>query len=1547
MDKLGKIGDAAFSDIFKKQFSSFQKNVKAVFKSFTAKTFPSLKYTLEIGDPYWTWTECLSKGFSYVAPLNLIRDNSKKRLHIWNIPLLTPRGTFIIDGQERIVKKILIATDMDKKDKTELSQAEKTRDLRYHNLVVIDFYKILSSWIQKSLEKDRDFYKIALGRWVKDDNEGLSSISEYTKGFESLVCGIDFYSKIFNSETGINYFPFLDSTNPLSEVEDMRKLIFPRGERTMFGRDIHPSHYGRLCVVETPESEKIGMRLHLAHQAKIENGKILTPRESIKDESIKYVSPENDAPTADGLTELTENGKVLVRDINSDGNYIDASKVQYRDASVDQLFGYGALQVPFIQHNDPARALMGAKNLKQAVPLKDPEVPIVKTGYEKTVAELSGRIIRAEEEGLVKDISNGAVIISSNNREKRYPFVQGVPSVISKTAFIQKPVVKKGESVKSNQIIIESTGIKDGELALGANFLVAYMPYYGFNIDDGIVVSEDAAKKLISTHIEEFEVKIQERDILIQETLIKRGTFLRVQGSLPELAVIKRKKKGNEYEDVSIIAKEDMLGGTVERISADSEKGKITIWIKKEKHLEVGDKLMGRHGNKGVVSRILSSEKMPYFEVEINGKKEVRHIEIMLNPHSVISRMNLGQIYETHFGWIAKMHPNENTRQEAKMMGKPFARIDLGNLSKWLKESGLDEHGKIKVKFPDGQETENPVVVGYQYIVKLNHLASSKLSIRGETGPVSYITDMPLAGKKRYGGQRIGEMEVWALIAHGANEILSDMLGVKANANILIDNAISISESLKVLIYLLRGLGIAFEVFDSKDQQIQPEDFSNRKRNEIKHYKLRFANDNDIMRWGYHWDEQGRRWDGPKNITKLSELISDHKEETGYINLAESVTLCGRSLKTLPVIPIRCRPRLESNLNRLYKRIFLLNNKLDKLKKENKSTTTYSDRLNDTVKKLEKEISKLIKGKGGIIRKAILGKRVNLSARAVIVPDPTIPSDSALIPRKIMSELKIKDPEIVKTEDGDQIEKAQKVLLNRQPTLHIHNIQAFNAIPHGCNAIAINPLIRKGFNADFDGDTMSLYVTDKTIPDGMNVSGNIFLAANGKLSLDFSQDISAGIYYASITEKGKEKIEKIINDKEIFDASKNNTPLTNKDISDIVYKYYLKHKDRNITLHFAEKIAKFGFEQATLSGLTFGIFDIQKIHLSSDEKKASNYNVTDIENSLTQKLEDNPTNPISVMILSGAKGDIKQLRQMAGLKGIVERLGGKSTSASINSSYLEGLKPTEYYLACFGARKSLGDKKLMTPKCGYLTRRLAFSSLDMKIDKEDCKTEEGVSLEIDLSLGRTLLKDVSINGDTILKNNVIDEDFLDRLKKAGINKIDVRSPLKCGSGERNICKRCYGWDLSKKREPDTGFAVGIMSAEVIGERATQDAMRTYHKGEATATIKDFNDIECIFDNAKNPGTHTRVSVNIKSKDDAFQLAKELFEIYEKKVDIKHYEVIIRALMSGDEYKGTRKVIADKGVLYKASYERAVDEFRECAKEIKTISLSNALEKLFK
>jgi len=1469
------------------------------------------------------------------------------------------------------------------------------------------------------------------------------------------------------------------------------------------GRSIHPSHYGRVCVVETPESEKIGLRLHLAHKAQIdENGQLLTP--VIDRETLQAVtlSPDDRSAVADLLSQNRE--KVLTRG-GEDAQYCDPSKLKYTDAYVDQLLGYAALQVPFIHHNDPARALMGAKNLKQAVPLVNPEVPIVKTGYEQKVAEMAGRTVRSIRNGTVVDADTRQIVVQDNDGGIIVNhLIHDVDSVMSKAAVFQKPLVTKGASVDEGQIIAEGASSKDGQLALGVNLLVAYMPYFGYNMDDGIVLSQTASEKLTSVHIERIEYKVpngalpewfipdgtkikagetiarfsKRRDTIdfseeefkkpysIKELFVKLANILADQemtsepctvewlnealtipglfelfkekgaDTLPklprgitellsqtapyrskplnELDVVRQNKirtlnrllvekifeklapKSKSKVKIELHARNEMIGSSVIRTRLDLNV--LTVWIRKVMRLEVGDKMMGRHGNKGVVALILPDEEMPYFEYRIKTKDENgnsthksverRRIEMILNPHSVISRMNVGQILETHYGWVAQEHPDVATRNKASMMGKPFNQTDLGELARWLEESGLDAKGRAPILQQSEHLTMEPVVVGYQYVVKLNHLASGKFSIRGEKGPVSYMTGLPIAGKKTGGGQRIGEMEVWALLSHNARGIVNSMLGWRANAGLLgKSKAVTVSESLKVLVYLWRGLGISFEFLDKDRNVVEPEMFDQFKRSQLYQYRVSRPAMNVITEWGYHVEQpkKGKHESlkdflerkmlekdikkGAKRVETLNDLQPEYKDEMGYIMLREPVELCGQEIDYLPVIPPRCRPHSKSKLNRLYREILMKEKELERIERSYIGWDPSVKQLKVLVKELEHELLRLASGKDGILRRAVLGKRVNYSARAVIVPDPQLKPYQARIPKEIMDAFRLQDND--------------KVLLNRQPTLHVHNIQSFDALCGESRTIGLNPIVCGGFNADFDGDTMAVYKVDKGIdlPQHMDSREQIIRAANGELNISLSQDIVSGIYSMTQTEEGRWKLVEIINDEKIYAGEK---PVTKPILDEIVYSYYQEKKDTAATLDFANKLAQLGLQCASFSGLSLSVFDLLDVAFLEDDRNQilSGFSPDqEAEEALKNKLSDMNENPLNIMVHSKARGSYENIRQMIAFRGSIEKMRGSKSTTKIPSSYLEGLTPTEYYLACYGARKTLGDKKMVTPECGYLTRKLVYAASDIVVGEEDCGTTKGIDLETNLALGRVRAhKDVVIElyvsadiddfletyaelhrklnlkrywafGEVTLEleegEEIIDQSLQAKLTNQSIVTVRVRSPLTCES-RKGICQKCYGWELSRQAFPPIGFTAGIMAAEVIGERATQDAMRSYHKGRATKTITSFDRAKTIFDDVRGPDSKNKPPDKIRDLGDIIKMIRELHkDVYEGKVDFKHYEVIMRALMSEEGvYYGTKEMIRKKPPLHSASFEKAKDVILGMADNADTYGFKTPLEKLF-
>jgi hypothetical protein len=1450
--------------------------------------------------PTQSWQHALQQGGSYVAPISGKTEDTKEPLILCAIPLLTPRNTLVIEGAERIFLKVL---QPDERPGKHLSDFECTRDLSGFSVSQLDLYGYLAAFFKRLFD--------------------LLRINE--KKLEKRLHGdLESYKKVLNSNRWIKYVPPLDVTNPLAEIEHHRKLSFLRGARTSTGRDIHPSHYGRVCVVQTPESENIGLRVHLARYAEIRAGKVLSPLTLSKTSQDCLLDPmsERDHVIADYRQPLSGNIPIIVRGsgpiardatVFNDSVTAFPSQVTARDRYLDQLFSIAALQIPFIHHNDPARAMMGAKNLKQATPLVKPEPPVVKTGHENAAAELSCRAVRAVNAGIVVAVAPDLIRVA----DTEYPLIRCCGSKMSHTGLFHLPRVKEGESISSGDLLADAAGILDGSMALGVNALVAYMPYYGFNIDDGLVVSSSLSRRLTSVHVESICFRMRKGDVF-REWCVQEGIQVGV-GEI--LARIESRSKL-----ITITVPDKLAGGIVVKRSVTALE--ILIEFRIDRPLQIGDKLMGRHGNKGIVARIIPDAEMPYFFLKVkDGSTQRRRVEILMNPHGVISRMNLGQLYETHFGWIAREHPDEIVKTTASIAGKPFSCIDTQELARRLEDSGLNPEGKIEVYLAEQLKTRHPVTVGYQYIVKLNHLAEKKLSVRSFNGSVSCITGQPTADSYSQRGQRIGEMEIWALLAHGADGIVREFTGMKSGAPVLesaegheggaysdsiSDFTTALSRSLAAFVYYLRGLKIDFEVLDRNGNPIAPEMFASTPVENMKDYRISKADESRIKDWGNCYLRLNRKdlqqVTGALNITIVKQLYPEHNhDEMGYIEVADVL---------LPVIPLSLRPRRDDRLNTGYEK--LLKTRLMFNKAVNDGDDTNQEKYHHDLRKLSEKIDKLlisrIKGKKGIIRKALLGRRINQSCRAVIVPDPTLPVGSIKAPAHALTALGLKSGDLA--------------LLNRQPSLHIHNMQAVTVDAHDNNVIALHPLLCNGFNADFDGDTMAIYQTNSMIPESMLVSRNLFTASTGQVGLSLSQDIVAGLAYASRDPRGQEEIAGIVGS-----VYKPVSELDKKTVSAFVQGHFINKGNFEECLKFAGKLAELGLRWATEEGLSFGLLDLQSlaVEIRSAQQGLADPSDEEIETLLKDMLDKEPERCVSIMIRSGARGDVKQLRQMVARRGIVQRISGGTTTHPVTGNYLNGLLPTEYYLAAFGARNSLGDKKLKTPQCGYLTRKLAFAGSNLRITRDECGTHYGIELSAELAYGRTMLKD----HENLKAGEIVTEKLLNMYKG---QLLLVRSPLTCAE-INGVCKSCYGWHLSRRQLPEAGLHVGLLAAEVIGERATQDAMRTYHSGAQTGTVVVFDKVRKLF------------SGKISGLEEILLAVKELDNMYEHKLNQKHYEVIFRAMCRKDG-TGTPTVLGTNtmedawSVLTKAAFESADRHLMQGAVDIQHGDFEETFCRLF-
>jgi DNA-directed RNA polymerase subunit beta len=708
---------------------------------------------------------------------------------------------------------------------------------------------------------------------------------------------------------------FMDQNNPLAGLAHKRRLsaLGPGGiarERAqMEVRDVHPSHYGRMCPVETPEGPNIGLIGSLTAYARINPfGFIETPYLKVTNGKVSGKIEYLDAAAEDGKAiagadtplnadKTFANKKVFAR-FRGDVVEFDKEDVDFVDVSPRQLASVSTSLIPFLEHDDSSRALMGANMQRQAVPLVRSEAPLVGTGMERTAAFDSGALVIAETAGVIEEVAADLIVIKQENGRKKEYKLRKFDRSNQGTAINQQPLVSIGQKIEAGEVLADGPSTDSGELALGKNLLVAFMPWEGHNFEDAIILSQNLVKEdtLSSIHIEEYEVdardtKLGKEEItadlpnvsmealaqLDENGIIRIGAEVRPGDILvgkvtpkgeTELSAEERllraifNEKSREVRDTSLKVPHGE-GGTVIGVkvfdveAGDEELGaginqRVVVHIAQRRKITEGDKLAGRHGNKGVISKILPVEDMPFME-------DGTPVDVILNPLGIPGRMNFGQVLETHLGWIAKQGWKvEGVAKWADAIvaemreGKPGTKVAtpifdgaskdeiIGLLDSTLPNRDgqrlVDRTGKAKLF--DGRSGEPfpaPVSVGYMYILKLHHLVDDKIHARS-TGPYSMITQQPLGGKAQFGGQRFGEMEVWALQAYGAAHTLQELLTIKSDditgrvrtyeAIVKGDNiqAPGIPESFRVLAKEMQSLALNVEVLNAQGVAVQMKD---------------------------------------------------------------------------------------------------------------------------------------------------------------------------------------------------------------------------------------------------------------------------------------------------------------------------------------------------------------------------------------------------------------------------------------------------------------------------------------------------------------------------------------------------------------------------------------------------------------------------------------------------------------------------------------------------------------------------------------------------
>ena len=674
---------------------------------------------------------------------------------------------------------------------------------------------------------------------------------------------------------------FMDQINPLAELTHKRRIsaLGPGGlsrERAGFEvRDVHHTHYGRLCPIESPEGPNIGLISSLSTFAKINRyGFIETPyrivdkqtgvvtdeiRYMTADEEDKYIVAQANEPLDSEKRFVNKRVKVRFRDLIEE---IEREKVDLMDVSPKQLVSVATAMIPFLESDDAHRALIGANMQRQAVPLIQTDSPICGTGIEYKAAVDSGIVIVAKHEGVVSYVSADKIVVDTKTGKDEYNLIKYQRSNAG-TCIMQKPIVRKGEKVKKGEVIADGPSTQNGEMALGKNLLIGFMTWEGYNYEDAILISEDLVQDdvLTSIHIEDYDCEARDTklgpeeitkdipnvgnaalkdldengiirigaevvpgDILVGKVTPKGETELTAEEKLLRAIF---GEKAREVRDTSLRVPHGEAGTVVDvkiftrdncdELAAGVHKV-VRIYIAQKRKISVGDKMAGRHGNKGCISRILPREDMPFLP-------DGTPLQILLNPLGIPSRMNVGQVLEVHLGYIAKLYG-------WKIATPVFDGAKESDIRELFESKGLDPDGKFVVRDGrTGEPFDKKVTVGYMYMLKLYHMVEDKIHARS-IGPYSLVTQQPLGGKAQFGGQRFGEMEVWALEAYGASYILQEILTVKSDdivGRLKTYEAIvkgesipkpGIPESFRVLTKELQSLALDIKLY-KQDEQIE------------------------------------------------------------------------------------------------------------------------------------------------------------------------------------------------------------------------------------------------------------------------------------------------------------------------------------------------------------------------------------------------------------------------------------------------------------------------------------------------------------------------------------------------------------------------------------------------------------------------------------------------------------------------------------------------------------------------------------------------------
>lgn len=1567
------------------------------------------------------WEKLKKQKLPYEKALESIKDYfDKTRIDVQTTELTIGKGV------DRVTPEALILTSRKLLKVMRGEEKEDERDsLLFKELNTVD------DLLTKSMEKKSP--RIIKNLMVRTENKNL---------IKEIISPDTYTHQIIEFFTQGDLSNPSPQTNPVEMLSEWRKTtitgtggIQSDHAITFKTRDLHPTHFGFLDPLNTPESFKAGVTLALGSHVRKEGNEIKTPIVLPSGRSV-HMTPLEFYQKKIGFPDQHMDGKPKFATVKAmyrgESVILKPSDIDGYLAHPTAMFAYTTNLVPFLGNTSGNRSLVAAKMVTQSVPLKHPESPHVKviseTGefMDKAMGEyLSPAVPSDIKQAIVSKIDDNYVTIKEHKTGQQYKIGLYNNFPLNQESFLHAtPTVKPGDVVSADQPIANlNFNDQAGQYAPGLNVNVAYMPWHGYNYEDGIVVTESLAKRFTSTAMlkktitvasdgildaKKFQAyyptvltpanatKLTESGIVREGEKIQPNELLvaylqRIDPTDTEM-ILKQMNRAisQPYRDHSLIwdGEHEGLVTHVRRIG-----NTITVWIKEEQPLVVGDKLTARYGDKGIVGRIIKDDEAPH-------TKDGTRIDMILNIHGVSGRMNMGQLLEAAAGkWSAKT-------KKPYIVENFSGKDHLAEIMKKLQDANIPAN-EILLDGKDGKPFGNPIFWGNKHYLKLMHVVDHKYKARGLPGSYD-ANEQPSHGDS--GGQSLDPLQMYSLLAHGAKTNLYEMAAVKGQKNDEYWRALQLGLPTptpqknfvfdKLLVYMqAAGVDINKSGYNIQLLPATAETILKLSKGELTDPKHALRGKDLAAISGGLFDPKltggmkGTNWthmtlnsaipnplyEGAiKSVLKLTgtqyaRIMNEEEAEAGktgsdliinklktldvtreynetkrllnnatplqvntlnkrlrYLNVLREHKLAPDKayvLTILPVMPPIFRPiyPLPSGdiqvapINKHYRDIALINDQIKLIKnlgvdekefnKSNrielyraaKSLIGLTDSDNYAQQKYNpakaEGLLSTIAGsspKQGFAQNKVWSRRQDLSARSTITVEPSLGLDEVGLPddmsktifhpfimreivrqgyRPIQALEEIKKWSPIADQALNNVMKARPVLLNRAPSLHKHSVQALKPIRFAGRSIRVNPLLAKGFNYDFDGDTMSVHVpvSEKAIIEAYTMlpSKNLYKAGDRGHMINIEQDYQLGLYYLSVLGKSSGKrfntideAKTTITDKtEIFTV--NNVKMTlgqyfinevlptelrdyaremsAKNMKNLIDTIFTKYPNefQKIIDTWKELGRHYAVERGSTVSITDMISDrsyrdkILQQYEATIKPSMTKYQIADIYGKAKQDIEAKQDevmkgkNNFYDMLQAGSTSRKGQITQILSMPGIIEDVHGVPIPYPIKKSWSEGLDSFDYWNSSYGARKGVVDRSVNTQESGALNKELLFNTKNLLIMEADCDTPEGIVLETDSKevMDRFLSSDVLRVGK---RNDLVNHEIIIKAKKANITKLPVRSSLTCET-EGGVCQKCYGL-LANGQLPRIGENVGVIDSQAVTERSTQLSMQAFHSG---------------------------------------------------------------------------------------------------------------------